>query len=148
VLSWQAPNLRLSVTCGAGTYIRSLAVDIGAALGCGGYLSALRRLWVEPFEGFAMRTLPELEQARTLGPEVLRACLLPADAGLAALPEVRLDTAETKRLYQGQPCIRTDLSWQGLCRVYAADGAFAALAERDAAGLVRPKRVLARAPGV
>ncbi len=91
--------------------------------------------------------MPELEQAKAQGSDALRACLLPADAGLAALPEVRLDSVETERLYQGQPCTRADLGWVGLCRVYAADGAFAALAERDAAGQVRPKRVLARVPG-
>jgi tRNA pseudouridine55 synthase len=144
LLAWQAPRLRVNVLCGAGTYIRSLAIDIGAALGCGAYLSGLRRLWVEPFEGFALCTLQALEHAKAQGADALRACLLPADAGLAALPEVRLDVQETERLYQGQPCRRADLSWQGLCRVYGADGAFAALAERDATGQVWPKRVLAR----
>jgi tRNA pseudouridine55 synthase len=51
----------LTVVCGAGTYIRSLAVDLGAALGCGAHLEALRRTWVDPFEGRPMHTLAEVE---------------------------------------------------------------------------------------
>jgi tRNA pseudouridine55 synthase len=143
--AWTPPHLKLSVVCGSGTYIRSLAVDVGAALGCGAYLSGLRRLWVEPFEGFALHTMETLERAQAQGAAALQTCLLPADAGLAALPEVRLDAPETVRWYQGQACWRADLPWQGLCRVYADDGAFAALAERDAAGRVQPKRILAPA---
>jgi tRNA pseudouridine55 synthase len=58
-------TLTLHVECGSGTYIRSLAVDLGESLGCGAHLTALRRLWVEPFREPAMVTLDQLRKRRS-----------------------------------------------------------------------------------
>jgi tRNA pseudouridine55 synthase len=134
------PRFTMTVTCGSGTYIRSLARDIGAAFGCGAHLAGLRRTWVDPFCGARMYTLDELESARLAGPEALAAMLLPMDAGLAALPALHLDAADTARLRFGQPFAKADETWTGACRVYADDGKLAAIAERDADGIVRVKR--------
>ena len=61
VLGWQAPDLTLEVTCGPGTYIRSLARDLGAALGCGGHLIGLVRTRSGGFSLAAATTLADLE---------------------------------------------------------------------------------------
>lgn len=95
--------LRLEVTCGSGTYIRSLARDLGEALGCGGHITALRRTWVEPFTAPRMHTLDELVAISAAGGEAaLDALLLPVEAGLAHWPAVTVDPDQARRLGQGQ----------------------------------------------
>lgn len=134
--------LELDVECGSGTYVRSLATDLGEFLGCGAHVTALRRSWIEPFFQPRMWTLQELEtRLLTQGRESIDALLLPADAGLAALPLVSLDADQAQRLVQGQP-----LSDMGaarlLCRVHAPGGRLLALAEVDQSGLLRVRRGL------
>ncbi len=125
MLAWRNPLLRLRVTCGSGTYIRSLARDLGEALGCGAHLTALRREWVEPFVQPVMHT-PEVLEGMT--PEQRDRLLLPVDAGLMALPAARLDAAASRALAHGQ-AVPADMP-AGRCRVYADDGRLLALAER------------------
>jgi tRNA pseudouridine55 synthase len=79
LLERDGETLRLLVECGSGTYVRSLAVDLGEDLGCGAHLTALRRIWVEPFREPRMVTLAQLEQAAEEGDEALLA-LLEGDA--------------------------------------------------------------------
>lgn len=118
--------LDLEVTCGSGTYIRSLARDLGRALGCGGHIAALRRRWVEPFRAPRMFTLEELAERAQSGPAGLDAVLLPIEAGLAHWPRIVLDPAQAQRLRQGQRFA-----------VSAADGPQLALdADGKALGLV------------
>ncbi len=98
IVGWQHPTLVIDVSCSKGTYIRTLAEDIGAALGCGAHLSALRRtgsglLDVKDaitIESLAALTEPERE-----------ALLLPADVLVAAWPEVRLPDDEAGRFLCG-----------------------------------------------
>lgn len=136
LLDWEPPVLRLYVTCGSGTYIRSLARDLGEALGCGAHLTALRRLWVDPFSKPRMHTLEALE---ALSQPERDALLLPVDAGLARLPAVTMDAAEAQAIGHGQAVAREELA-AGLCRVYAADGRLLALAERRADGCLHVLR--------
>jgi tRNA pseudouridine55 synthase len=140
VLNRTATHLRLEVTCGSGTYIRSLARDLGAALGCGAHLSALRRLWVEPFEHVPMHGLTDLEVAVRDGRS--QELLLPPEAGLDRMPRLDADLAEAERIRQGRVLQRPGLDWQGACCILGPDGRLLALAERDEAGTVRPVRVL------
>lgn len=134
--------LEFDVECGSGTYVRSLAVDLGEALGCGAHLTALRRSWVDPFRGVASWTLDELE-TRLLrdGREFIDALLLPVEAGLAGLPDLCLDAAGSLRFIQGQP-LPGQIGLYGLCRVFAADGRLLALGEVDAGGVLRARRGL------
>ncbi|MDC8015238.1 tRNA pseudouridine(55) synthase TruB [Tahibacter soli] len=135
-------DLRLAVECGSGTYVRSLARDLGEALGCGAHLTALRRTWVEPFRTPAMRTLAELEAIRAAHGEAgLDALVLSTDAGLAALPLVALDAAQASKLRQGQP-VKLGAPATALCRVHDAGGVLAALGEIDANGVLRVVRGL------
>jgi len=96
VESFETPSLRLVLRCTKGTYVRSLARDLGAALGCGGAVAELRRLAVGPFR---------VEQASRLGATTeaqLRAALLPPDAGLDSMPAVVLDPGDARRFTQGK----------------------------------------------
>ena len=138
-VSRSGAKLLIDVECSTGTYIRSLAVDLGAAFGCGAHLSGLRRLWVEPFAVVPMWTMDALgEPVRDCG---FDAVLLPVDAGLAGWPELRLDPVDSERFARGLDAFRPDLEWTGSCRVYADDGRLLALGERDPLGRVRPRRV-------
>lgn len=131
--------LRFRVECGSGTYIRSLARDLGDVLGCGAHLVALRRLWVDPFRHPVMLTLDTLRELADRTPERLDELLLPLDAGLASLPAVRLDAGQTRALAHGRR-VSLAAGVQGTCRAYAADGRLLALAECDAEGTVRVVR--------
>jgi tRNA pseudouridine55 synthase len=99
LLSWETPFLRLSVTCSKGTYIRVLGEDIGAALGCGAHLNALRRTAVGTLSLAQATTLDQLaefpEQERATG-------LAPVDALLSSFPVLVLDTELSRRFLHGQ----------------------------------------------
>jgi tRNA pseudouridine55 synthase len=96
--------LRFQVECGSGTYVRSLARDLGERLGCGAHLSALRRTWVDPFVRPQMHTLEELGLNLAEGGQAaIDRHLLPLEQGLSALPAALLDAAQAQRLRQGQP---------------------------------------------
>jgi tRNA pseudouridine55 synthase len=95
VLRYDWPTLDVEVRCGKGTYVRSLARDAGAALGCGGYVSALRRTRVGPFA---------VEDALPLDAdaETARRKVLPASLALAELRRVVLGPEEIRRMRNGQ----------------------------------------------
>ncbi|WP_426689141.1 tRNA pseudouridine(55) synthase TruB [Rhodanobacter ginsengiterrae] len=137
LLGHDGDRLRLLVECGSGTYIRSLAVDLGEDLGCGAHVTALRRIWVEPFREPQMVTVEQLEQAAEQGDEALLAWLRPVSAGLADLPVLRLDEAQSMAISRGQQISLPGLQEAGRCAVYASDGALLALLEPDAEGRAR-----------
>ncbi len=91
----------LEMTCGKGGYVRSIARDLGAALGCYGHVTELRRVWAGPFDvedAISLQTVEDL--ART--PE-LDAYLRPLEEGLADLPELRCTAEGAARLRNGNP---------------------------------------------
>ena len=135
LLSRTTDSLVFEVECGSGTYVRSLAVDLGESLGCGAHLTALRRLWVEPFREPRMVTLEQLEQAAGQGDEALLAWLLPVAAGLADWPVLQLDEAQSQAIVRGQPIVVAGAS--GCLAAFASDGALLALVELDAEGRSR-----------
>ncbi|WP_329740628.1 tRNA pseudouridine(55) synthase TruB [Dyella sp. A6] len=128
-------TLRLHVECGSGTYIRSLAADLGERLGCGAHLVALRRLWVDPFLEPAMVTLEQLQQAAEEGEPALERWVLPVEAGVAHFPSLRLNAAESLALTQGRQITPVAPTTPG--RQHAAladDGRLLALVEPDGTG--------------
>jgi tRNA pseudouridine55 synthase len=135
LVSRDGDTLQLYVECGSGTYVRSLAVDLGEDLGCGAHLTALRRLWIEPFHEPRMVTLDELQQAAEQDDETLLAWLLPVSAGLSDLPAVQLDEAQTMAISRGQPIQLSPPA--GRCAAFASDGALLALLEVDDEGRTR-----------
>ncbi|MFC3461320.1 tRNA pseudouridine(55) synthase TruB [Massilia haematophila] len=97
LVEYAAPMLKIRVTCSKGTYVRVLGEDIGAALGCGAHLNALRRIQVGALTTERMITLEEL-QAHT-DP---RSLLAPVDALLSSFPSVELTDELAKRFLNGQ----------------------------------------------
>lgn len=140
LLAHEDDRLRLLVECGAGTYVRSLAVDLGERLGCGAHLTSLRRLWVEPFRDPAMVTLATLEQAAEQGDAELEALLLPLSTGLAGLPSLALDEPQALAVAQGRQISWPGTSDQGRSVAFGPDGRLLALVEPDPAGRIRVVR--------
>lgn len=117
IVDWQSPTLVIDVRCSKGTYIRTLAEDLGAALGCGAHLAALRRTASGPLQlGDAIT----LEQLAELAPEAREARLLPPDVLLAGWPEVRLPDDEAGRFLTGLRR-RVALADAPAVRVYGPD---------------------------
>jgi tRNA pseudouridine55 synthase len=142
LLDWASPDLSFEVTCSKGTYVRTLAEDLARELGTCAHLTALRRLWVEPFRNRDMVTLEALEQAAGAG-EAGR-FLLPLDVGLEYWPLLRLAAEDTVRFSNGNP-VPAELSHGGgvtgdWVRVESRDGVPLGLGELDG-GLVHPRRV-------
>jgi tRNA pseudouridine55 synthase len=131
LLAREGDTLQLLVECGSGTYVRSLAVDLGEDLGCGAHLTALRRTWVEPFREPRMVTMGELEQAAEKGDEALLAHLLPVAAGLSDLATLHLDETQSMAIARGQQILLPASSPAGRCVAFASDGALLALLELD-----------------
>jgi tRNA pseudouridine55 synthase len=100
LLAVELPELEIRVRCGKGTYIRSLAHDLGQALGVGAYLTALRREASGPFSLQQAHTLEALTEAAAAGR--LAECLLPLETGLAELPVLEIDQPEARALSFGQ----------------------------------------------
>lgn len=145
LLDFAGDRLRIRVTCGTGTYIRSLARDLGEALGCGAHIASLRRLWVDPFREPRMHTLEELEAlAEGAGEAALDACLLPLSAGLAGLPRVELEEGEAARFSLGQ---RLCGPWPAAepAGVFTRGGRPLGLGSVEADGRLSPQRLFRQA---
>lgn len=142
-------ELRIMVKCSTGTYIRTLAEDIGKALGCGGaYLTALRRSHIDSLDLSQAATLDTLE---TMTLPQRDACLRPADSLLYDIPAITLQAAAASLLLQGQTVdfpqeIAKLGEIAGKVRLYRADGQFLGLGEvvmAGAGGKIAPKRLMA-----
>ncbi|MGO2392205.1 MAG: tRNA pseudouridine(55) synthase TruB, partial [Halomonas sp.] len=101
LLSFDGTAFELEVSCSKGTYIRTLAEDIGQALGCGAHISQLRRLKTGPFLADAMWTLEALEALADQA--ALEAELMPVDVLVNHLPLLTVDDIAHSRLAYGQP---------------------------------------------
>ncbi|QLQ32895.1 MAG: tRNA pseudouridine(55) synthase TruB [Candidatus Thiothrix singaporensis] len=134
-------SLMLAVACSKGTYIRTLVEDIGEALGCGAYVSMLRREMVEPFDGLPMHTLESLRALAEQGREALDAVLLPLDTALPHLPALTVPETVLLRLRQGQK-VRADVEGAELLRLYSESGEFIGLGYASH-GVLSAKRLLA-----
>lgn len=139
-------TLRLHVECGSGTYVRSLVRDLGEALGCGAHLTALRRLWIEPFREPRMYTQDELVSLHEqVGPEALAATLLPLEAGLADWPALKLHEREADAVAHGR-IIRVEAA-PGRLLAVSPEGRLLAIGEVDVAGQLRVLRGFAASAG-
>jgi len=138
MLECAPPHVVLDVQCTAGTYIRTLAQDIGAALGCGAHLTALTRTVAGGFSLDQAHTLTDLDALDASQRHVL---LLPADCLVTHLPAVQLDAAGALGLCQGRSVPHPD-THAGLMRVYAPQHVFLGLADANDGQLV-PRRLIA-----
>ncbi|MCS6879933.1 MAG: tRNA pseudouridine(55) synthase TruB [Oscillochloridaceae bacterium] len=119
-------TLRIVVECGKGAYIRSLARDIGAALGCGAHLAALRRTFVGPFHLDTALALDIL----SADPANLVAALLPPETAVAGWPAVTLDAGQARRVANGLPVDLPALDGEW-ARAHGPDGALLAVLRRS-----------------
>ena len=120
VLNYFSGNeMDITVRCSKGTYIRTLAEDIGAALGCGAHLTGLRRTAIAHFDLRNAVTLLQLEAMTDTGRD---ACILPLESLIPNLPILQLDAVQIKRLAQGQRlALDTDLP-DGKISLHGAQG--------------------------
>lgn len=146
LLSYEAPFLRLEATVSKGTYIRVLGEDIGAALGCGAHLNALRRTGVGALVASNMVTLEEVQaHAAPLS------LLAPVDALLSTFPRIELSAELAKRFLQGQrlplgkePEVQTPAPYEGRVRVYA-EGKLLGTGLFEQWAILKPERLIAAA---
>ena len=140
--AWTPPDLEIEVLCGRGTYIRSLAHDLGQAAGSAAHLAALERRAVGRFAIEGSTTLTELEARVAQG--TWQELLHPLDEALLDYPALIVTAEAVARLVQGQP-IRAGVALEGaLRRVYGPEGAFVALVRGDEqANAWRPYKVFA-----
>jgi tRNA pseudouridine55 synthase len=136
LLDHGADRLTVRVDCSKGTYIRSLAMDIGEQLGCGAHLTALRRERSGPFQ---LKDAVELSVLEEEGLEATRARLQPADSALAHLAEVRVEPGDAQRLRLGQS-VDCSAPAADPVRMYS-DEEFLGLGRIDAAGRLHPRRL-------
>lgn len=141
LVEWHPPDLTLEVLCSPGTYIRSLAHDLGEALGCGAYLAGLVRLASGEFR------LEDAVDLEGLTRERLAEALLPPDVALRRFPALHLTPAEARAIGYGQDIPdRWGLTGQEttglLARAYGPDGSLLAVLEFSGRGTWHPKKVL------
>jgi len=143
VLGREGNVLRLRVTCSKGTYLRTLAEDIGHALGTGAHLAALRRTGAGPFAISQAVTLESLAATDAAERDRL---LVPMERLVESLPALHLERALVGKFLNGQPVPQGALAL-GRYRVYDPGGALLGVGETGAAGVLRPVRLLAQSAG-
>ena len=142
LLGYAGRELRLEVACSKGTYVRVLAEDIGAALGCGACLAALRRTRVGHLD--VAEAIP-LDALATLSERDRAALLLPTDVMLSDLPIVELDRDQARRIATGLS-VQCDAHFgAGVVRIYGPGKAFLGVASAVEPGRLQPRRLVAAA---
>lgn len=136
-----APRAELVMTCSKGTYVRSLVLDLGRALGFGAVTGTLRRLAIGPYR------VEHAVAPDDLGPA---SALLPLETAAAALPEVRVPAVDVSRFLNGQAVpVALPAAWPTDAdarevRAHADDGRLLAIATLSPDGLCSPRKVLAK----
>ncbi|MCA1778535.1 MAG: tRNA pseudouridine(55) synthase TruB [Xanthomonadaceae bacterium] len=136
LLAVELPRLSVRVRCSKGTYIRSLAADIGEQIGCGAHLSALRRESSGPFSLDASISLERLEH---FDAKAARALLLPPDSALPGLGRIELDAESATDIGHGK-VVATQKPAAELIRMYFG-GRFLGLGTIDGTGRLRSRRL-------
>jgi tRNA pseudouridine55 synthase len=136
-------QVTLRVRASKGTYVRTLVEDIGAALGCGAHVAALRRTAAGPFVVADAVPLERLEALRDACEfAALDALLLPCEQAVAHLPEVRVGESGCFFLAQGQAVMVSELPARGLVRIAGQDGIFRGVGEITDDRRVAPRRMM------
>ncbi len=138
----QDDELDIYVHCSKGTYIRTLAEDIGEALGCGAHLSALHRIGVGPFQEADMVNDSQLQVAAQEGLEALDGLLLPMEEALTHWPAIYLTADSAFYIKQGQAVLVPQAPTTGLVRLFDAGKSFIGVGILQDDGKIAPKRLL------
>jgi tRNA pseudouridine55 synthase len=139
IVRYDWPFADVEIDCGKGTYVRSIARDVGAALGVGGLVETLRRTRVGPFTPDAAATVTDT-------PDAGRAKLLPPGTAAVGMPRVTIDAESAARFRCGVAVfpVVTTTACGGDVSVYDTDGEIVGIAELMPGGLARPYIVLDR----
>ncbi|MBV2090891.1 MAG: tRNA pseudouridine(55) synthase TruB [Candidatus Thiodiazotropha sp. (ex Ctena orbiculata)] len=143
LLSFDLPEFEMDVRCSKGTYVRTLAEDIGKRLGCGAYVSGLRRTGVGPYDDQSMLTVEQVQEA--FGEKrfaEMDEWLLPLESALADWPEVALSADAAFYMKQGQPILVPNAPTSGWVRLYANKTDFIGVGQILDDGRVAPKRLM------
>lgn len=140
----QSQELEIEVDCSKGTYIRTIADDLGQIIGCGAHIIALRRLKAGAFTLADSQSLEELEAAKQAdGFTAIDAMLMPMDKAIDTLPAVHLPAYTAQFLKQGQAVQVNKPPADGLLRLYE-DEEFIGIGVIDDDGKVAPKRLIVK----
>lgn len=138
------PEVDVYVRSSKGTYIRSIAEDMGKALGCGAYVSALRRVQAGPFSQAQQVTMAQLEALyEEDAVDSLDALLQPVDSALGDMSGIVLDEASIVYLLQGQAVMALQGPVKGPVKLFNDAGGFLGIGEMLDDGRVTPKRLIA-----
>ncbi|MCW5626008.1 MAG: tRNA pseudouridine(55) synthase TruB, partial [Burkholderiales bacterium] len=145
-IAFEPPDILVFRTrCSGGTYIRSLAQDLGAQIGCGAHLAELRR------EGSGALTLDDavsLDLLENLPPEERQRYLLPTDLPIMALPRLELQADAATGLRQGRELFVSTPSACGESRAYGPGDQFLGVVTVEPGGRVKALRLLATQPAM
>ncbi len=153
LINWQPPAATIEVECGKGTYIRSLAHDLGQSLGCGAHLKSLIRLRCGPFNLNDAVSMPRLEDAIRHG--YWQHFVYPIDVVLQSWEAVVVDDESSQAIKNGQPWLPktgngsreiappTSPTSPSHCRAYTLDGSFLAVLRLER-GQWQPKKVFSK----
>ncbi|MGD2119417.1 MAG: tRNA pseudouridine(55) synthase TruB [Chromatiales bacterium] len=137
----ELPFVSLEVHCSKGTYVRTLAEDIGERLGCGAHVAQLRRTAVGPYRD-GMVTFEQLEAMAEQGFAVLDEQLQSLDSAIHDWPDVHLSSSLEFYLKQGQAVLVPKAPTEGLVRLYGANDSFIGVGCIESDGKVAPKRLM------
>ena len=140
LIDWQPPIATIEVECGKGTYIRSLAHDLGQLLSCGANLKSLTRLRCGCFDIEDAVSLPQLEEAFGYG--YWQRLIYPIDVVLLQWAAMVVGDATEQNIRHGRPLVFDQSSYGNHCRVYTCDGRFLAVLEFNSEkGQWQPEKV-------
>ena len=140
LLGVSCDRFSFTVRCSKGTYVRTLAADIGEALGCGAHLTSLRRTGIGALDVALAHGYSALE---SLSDELRQAMLLPVDSLLLSLPLVELDEQSTSRILHGQAVQQSGDKEEGRYRMYDPTHRFLGVGSLSTDGWLRPQRLIA-----
>ena len=142
-------TLDVDISCSKGTYIRTIAEDLGSILGCGAHVSRLDRYSVGPFHEKDAISLDDLEKMSESGDrELLETLLHPVDAAIMNYPKINLDASQTRGFANGQSVLLTKSFITGqeadIVRVFDNNQNFIGIAQITSDNSIKPKRLIAK----
>lgn len=140
VLDWVENHLSVEVHCSKGTYIRTLATDIGEVLGCGAHVSALHRFGVRDYRD--MFDFETLEHKAQEGLEALDSLLMPMDTALGHWAEVWLTAELAYYVQQGQAVQVSKAPTSGWVKLFTGDASFLGIGQVLEDGRIAPRRLI------
>ncbi len=143
LLGFELPEFELGVHCSKGTYVRTLAEDMGKRLGCGAHVCGLRRTGVGPYDDSSLVTLAQVQEAFAEKRfQEMDGWLLPLESALAEWPVIKLSPDAAFYMQQGQPILVPNAPTSGWVRLYANQSEFIGVGRILEDGRVAPKRLM------